>query len=102
MRRQLVIVHGCHVCKDGVAEQSGSQVTTEGDAFQIAFHDTADAVAFCLDTQAELLRCDWPNATLAHPDAAAPDSVCRERERERERKTERERDEAKFLHRRSV
>ena len=47
------------------------QVTTEGDAFQIAFHDTADAVAFCLDTQQELLRCDWPNATLSHPDAAA-------------------------------
>ena len=51
----------------------GWQVTTEGDAFQIAFHDTADAVAFCLDTQAELLRCDWPDATLSHPDAAVPD-----------------------------
>ncbi|OLP89249.1 Adenylate cyclase [Symbiodinium microadriaticum] len=54
-----------------LAKHSGYEVTTEGDAFQIAFHDTADAVAFCLDTQQELLRCDWPNATLSHPDAAA-------------------------------
>ncbi|CAE7666671.1 cr-1, partial [Symbiodinium pilosum] len=54
-----------------LAKHSGYEVTTEGDAFQIAFHDTADAVAFCLDTQAELLRCDWPDATLSHPDAAA-------------------------------
>lgn len=30
------------------------KVTTEGDAFQIAFHDTCDAVAFCLDTQARV------------------------------------------------
>jgi len=54
-----------------LAKHSGYEVTTEGDAFQIAFHDTVDAVAFCLDTQAELLRCDWPAATLSHPDAAA-------------------------------
>ncbi|CAK9103145.1 Adenylate cyclase (ATP pyrophosphate-lyase) (Adenylyl cyclase) (Crisp-1) [Durusdinium trenchii] len=54
-----------------LAKHSGYEVTTEGDAFQIAFHDTCDAVAFCLDTQAELLRCDWPAATLSHPDAAA-------------------------------
>jgi len=54
-----------------LAKHSGYEVTTEGDAFQIAFHDTCDAVAFCLDTQAELLRCEWPAATLQHPDAAA-------------------------------
>ena len=38
------------------------QVTTEGDAFQIAFHDTCDAVAFCLDTQAsqrQLFPAPW-------------------------------------------
>ncbi|CAJ1460724.1 unnamed protein product, partial [Effrenium voratum] len=54
-----------------LAKHSGYEVTTEGDAFQIAFHDTCDAVAFCLDTQAELLRCDWPAPTLGHTDAAA-------------------------------
>lgn len=60
-----------------LAKHSGYEVTTEGDAFQIAFHDTCDAVAFCLDTQAELLRCDWPAATLSHPDAAASDDAWR-------------------------
>mmetsp|Transcript_22166 Transcript_22166/g.39860 ORF Transcript_22166/g.39860 Transcript_22166/m.39860 type:complete len:1016 (+) Transcript_22166:20-3067(+) len=54
-----------------LAKHSGYEVTTEGDAFQVAFHDTADAVAFCLDTQTELLHCDWPAATLLHPDASA-------------------------------
>eukprot|EP00931_Biecheleriopsis_adriatica_P062113 TRINITY_DN373_c0_g1_i11.p1 TRINITY_DN373_c0_g1~~TRINITY_DN373_c0_g1_i11.p1 ORF type:complete len:1076 (-),score=233.82 TRINITY_DN373_c0_g1_i11:43-3270(-) len=53
-----------------LAKHSGYEVTTEGDAFQVAFHDAADAVAFCLDTQVELLRCEWPAEILLHPDAA--------------------------------
>lgn len=54
-----------------LAKYNGYEVTTEGDAFQVVFHDAVDAVGFCLDTQTELLRCDWPEKTLMHPEAAA-------------------------------
>lgn len=52
-----------------VAKHDGYEVTTEGDAFQVVFHDAFDAVGFCLDVQSDLLRCDWPEETLKHPDA---------------------------------
>mmetsp|Transcript_44873 Transcript_44873/g.130718 ORF Transcript_44873/g.130718 Transcript_44873/m.130718 type:complete len:1266 (-) Transcript_44873:88-3885(-) len=52
-----------------LAKHGGYEVTTEGDAFQICFHTAMDAVAFCLDTQTELMCLDWPAATLEHPDA---------------------------------
>jgi len=51
------------------AKHQGYEVTTEGDAFQIAFHDALDAVGFCLDVQTELMRCEWPASILQHKDA---------------------------------
>jgi len=54
-----------------LAKHNGYEVTTEGDAFQMAFHDAIDAARFCLECQAELLGCPWPAATLAHADAAS-------------------------------
>jgi len=51
------------------AKHQGYEVTTEGDAFQIAFHDPLDAVGFCLDVQTELMKCNWPAAILQHKDA---------------------------------
>jgi len=53
-----------------MARHGGYEVTTEGDAFEVAFKDAVDAVGFCLDVQTELLECDWPCATLEHPDAS--------------------------------
>lgn len=53
-----------------LAKHNGYEVTTEGDAFQLCFHDAFDAVGFCLDVQTELLAVDWPAVTLTHPDAA--------------------------------
>ncbi|KAK9805610.1 hypothetical protein WJX72_007771 [[Myrmecia] bisecta] len=44
----------------------GYEVTTEGDAFMLAFHTPADAVAFCLAAQQELLAADWPPELLNH------------------------------------
>lgn len=54
-----------------LAKHEGYEVATEGDAFQLAFHDATDAVAFCLEVQTDLLECDWPRATLDHTDACA-------------------------------
>ncbi|ETV81687.1 hypothetical protein, variant 4 [Aphanomyces astaci] len=40
----------------------GYEITTAGDAFQLAFHNIADAVAYCLDVQEQLLQQEWPPA----------------------------------------
>ncbi|CAK4234833.1 unnamed protein product [Aphanomyces euteiches] len=38
----------------------GYEITTAGDSFQLAFHNIADAVAYCLDVQEQLLLEPWP------------------------------------------
>ncbi|ETV81685.1 hypothetical protein, variant 2 [Aphanomyces astaci] len=40
----------------------GYEITTAGDSFQLAFHNIADAVAYCLDVQEQLLLQPWPPA----------------------------------------
>ncbi|OQS07370.1 hypothetical protein THRCLA_00624 [Thraustotheca clavata] len=43
-----------------LVKHKGYEITTCGDAFQLAFHDIADAVAYCLDVQVQLLHAPWP------------------------------------------
>ena len=43
------------------------QVTTEGDAFILAFHDPLDAVGWALHTQLALLEAPWPADIFQHP-----------------------------------
>lgn len=57
------------VMRQNVAKCGGYEVTTEGDAFQVVFHDAIDAVEFCLLVQAELCNCNWPEDILQLPDA---------------------------------
>lgn len=57
--------------RESLARHNGYEITTEGDAFHIAFHDAVDAVAFCLDVQTELTKCDWPKAILASQHASS-------------------------------
>mmetsp|Transcript_47333 Transcript_47333/g.112575 ORF Transcript_47333/g.112575 Transcript_47333/m.112575 type:complete len:767 (+) Transcript_47333:217-2517(+) len=52
-----------------LAAYNGYEVTTEGDAFQLAFHDAFDAIRFCLELQRELLHVSWPLEILQQPDA---------------------------------
>ena len=40
-----------HVIRTQLGRFDGYEVTTEGDAFLMAFHDAADAVAWCIATQ---------------------------------------------------
>lgn len=44
-----------------------SQVTTEGDAFILAFHDPLDAVSWALQVQLALLEAPWPPEIYQHP-----------------------------------
>ncbi|PNW77776.1 hypothetical protein CHLRE_10g451250v5 [Chlamydomonas reinhardtii] len=50
----------------------GYEVTTEGDAFLVAFHEPVDAVRWALLLQSALLKLDWPPLLLEH-------SLCRPR-----------------------
>jgi len=43
------------------------QVTTEGDAFIVAFHNPMDAVSWALHVQLALLQVAWPAVLLQHP-----------------------------------
>mmetsp|Transcript_125157 Transcript_125157/g.325178 ORF Transcript_125157/g.325178 Transcript_125157/m.325178 type:complete len:758 (-) Transcript_125157:36-2309(-) len=61
-----------------VAKHHGYEITTEGDAFQLAFHSAFAALGFCLELQTELLQCPWPAAILEHQAAcASPDGAWR-------------------------
>mmetsp|Transcript_145750 Transcript_145750/g.265475 ORF Transcript_145750/g.265475 Transcript_145750/m.265475 type:complete len:893 (-) Transcript_145750:266-2944(-) len=58
-----------NLMRQNIAKYGGYEVTTEGDAFQVVFHDASDAVEFCLNVQSELCNRNWPEAILQHPDA---------------------------------
>ena len=42
-------------------------MTTEGDAFILAFHDPLDAVGWALHVQLALLEAPWPTEIFQHP-----------------------------------
>ena len=47
---------------------SGYEITTEGDAFNLAFQHPVDALAFALQAQLKLYKADWPAGILKQPD----------------------------------
>lgn len=62
-----------HVVRVQLARFNGYEISTEGDAFTIAFHDAADAVAWSIATQqvstsSQLLRHAPPFNTQARCD----------------------------------
>lgn len=50
------------------ADHGGYEITTEGDAFNLAFQHPADAIGFALKAQLSLYRAKWPEGILNHPD----------------------------------
>ncbi len=46
----------------------GYEITTEGDAFQLAFKHPLDALAFALEAQLQFYDAEWPDGILKHPD----------------------------------
>jgi class 3 adenylate cyclase len=53
-----------------IKQFKGYVIATEGDAFQVAFHDAVDAVEFAMAAQEELYEASWSNALLANPNAS--------------------------------
>ncbi|DBA75610.1 TPA: hypothetical protein ACH3X2_009160 [Trebouxia sp. C0005] len=56
---RAVDVHD-HVIRTQLGQFNGYEVTTEGDAFLLAFHDASDAIAWSVATQQALLVAKWP------------------------------------------
>ncbi|KAJ9472548.1 Adenylate cyclase [Diplonema papillatum] len=57
------------VIRQLIEKWRGYEVKTEGDAFMIAFQRTESALAWCLETQVELMNVDWPQAILRQEEA---------------------------------
>ena len=56
------------------ANHSGYEITTEGDAFNLAFQYPIDALAFALQAQLKLYKADWPPGILKHDDGKQDDA----------------------------
>ncbi|DBB03723.1 TPA: hypothetical protein ACH3X3_011034 [Trebouxia sp. C0006] len=56
---QAIDVHD-HVIRTQLGKYNGYEVTTEGDAFLLAFHEASDAIAWSAATQQALLVAKWP------------------------------------------
>jgi len=50
------------------ADHKGYEITTEGDAFNLAFQHPSEAIAFALKAQIKLYKAEWPSEILMHPD----------------------------------
>ncbi|KAJ0397866.1 hypothetical protein P43SY_005957 [Pythium insidiosum] len=47
--------------RNTLPKYNGYEITTAGDAFQLAFHNIEDAVKYCLEVQLQLLQAKWPS-----------------------------------------
>ncbi|KAK9837198.1 hypothetical protein WJX84_011340 [Apatococcus fuscideae] len=65
---QALTIHDS-ILRSMLGKHYGFEVTTEGDAFTMVFHDAIDAVHWALATQIALLQAPWPSPLLEHPKA---------------------------------
>ncbi|RLN89051.1 hypothetical protein BBJ28_00014928 [Nothophytophthora sp. Chile5] len=49
-----------NILRSALMKYRGYEITTAGDAFQLAFHTIREAVEYCLDVQLQLLVAHWP------------------------------------------
>ncbi|KAI9920430.1 hypothetical protein PsorP6_015447 [Peronosclerospora sorghi] len=49
-----------NILRASLMKYRGYEITTAGDAFQLAFHTVREAVEYCLDVQLQLLVANWP------------------------------------------
>eukprot|EP01064_Diplonema_japonicum_P030767 TRINITY_DN5310_c4_g1_i1.p1 TRINITY_DN5310_c4_g1~~TRINITY_DN5310_c4_g1_i1.p1 ORF type:complete len:1025 (+),score=187.32 TRINITY_DN5310_c4_g1_i1:55-3075(+) len=62
MVESLSLHHSC--IRTQLVKHEGYEVKIIGDAFMIAFQDVGEALAFCVDTQKELLNINYPDSLL--------------------------------------
>ncbi|KAG2506205.1 hypothetical protein JM16_008609 [Phytophthora kernoviae] len=49
-----------NILRSSLMKYRGYEITTAGDAFQLAFHTVREAIEYCVDVQMKLLDADWP------------------------------------------
>jgi class 3 adenylate cyclase len=49
-----------NILRSSLMKYRGYEITTAGDAFQLAFHTVREAIEYCLDVQLKLLDAPWP------------------------------------------
>ncbi|KAG6623911.1 Adenylate cyclase [Phytophthora cinnamomi] len=49
-----------NILRSALMKYRGYEITTAGDAFQLAFHTVREAVEYCMDVQLQLLEAPWP------------------------------------------
>ncbi|KAE8898556.1 hypothetical protein PF005_g22447 [Phytophthora fragariae] len=49
-----------NILRSALMKYRGYEITTAGDAFQLAFHTVREAVEYCMDVQLQLLDAPWP------------------------------------------
>ncbi|KAF4133532.1 Adenylate and Guanylate cyclase catalytic domain [Phytophthora infestans] len=49
-----------NILRSSLMKYRGYEITTAGDAFQLAFHTVREAIEYCLDVQMQLLEAPWP------------------------------------------
>jgi class 3 adenylate cyclase len=59
LMKQALDVHDAAM-RRAIADNGGIEITTEGDAFIVAFHTAADAIRCAFDAQLRLLAAPWP------------------------------------------
>ncbi|TMW61275.1 hypothetical protein Poli38472_013738 [Pythium oligandrum] len=59
MMDQATEIHD-NILRSTLPKYRGYEITTCGDAFQLAFHTIRDAVEYCMDVQLQLLVAKWP------------------------------------------
>jgi class 3 adenylate cyclase len=57
------------IIRQTIANHRGYEIKTEGDSFQLVFHECHDAVLFALIVQQALYSAPWSQEILSHPDA---------------------------------
>ncbi|OWZ23154.1 hypothetical protein PHMEG_0002023 [Phytophthora megakarya] len=57
--QQATEIHD-NILRSSLMKYRGYEITTAGDAFQLAFHTVREAIEYCLDVQMQLLVADWP------------------------------------------
>lgn len=67
---QSIDIHD-RVMRSQLSKHCGYEITTEGDAFLVAFHEPLDALAWCISLQYTLLGANWPPELINHRKAAA-------------------------------
>jgi class 3 adenylate cyclase len=58
-----------HIIRQTIVNHNGYEIKTEGDSFQIVFHECHDAVLFALMAQEALHSAPWSQEILSHPTA---------------------------------